>query len=290
MILRGAILLLLGPLAAAPQNAKPLAFDVASVKLAEPLPPPGPDGLLIVRQGGFPTLEPGRIHYPRETMLSLLTKAFEVEPYQVQGPKWIHQATYEIDATMPRQSTPPQVHRMLQTLLAERFHLAVHREDREFAGYSLALAKSGLKLKEGGAAPALVPGPPPVDKDGFPAALPQRPASASAAPRPDLPLGFFTPHGTRTFFTQRTTHYLAGYLSGVLHCPVSDRTGLTASYDFALTYLPEGMPAPPAEGTYPPAPDLFTALETQLGLRLEKARLHVDAIVVDRLERIPTAN
>lgn len=265
------------------------AFEVASVKAAEPLPA---SGVIIVRGSGgnpFPTIEPGRIHYPRESMARLLSNAFEVEGYQVEGPKWMAQETFEIDATMPPATPPHQLHLMMQHLLAERFHLAAHRVTKEFSGYSLHVAKAGLKLREGAAAPAPVSGFASVDKDGFPVALAHRPGAMPPPGRPDLPLGFFSPLGSRLFFNQRTIPYLAGYLAQVLRCPVADDTGLTAKYDFTLTYLPEGQAAPP-DANYPPAPDLFTALEQQLGLRLDKKKIAAELVVVDHIEKTPTAN
>ncbi len=305
-----AILILIGALQGAAQNAPPaagqhLSFDAASVKPSarEAAGAPDENGMVIVRKqpgafrsGGPGTNDPGRIHYPNTILRSLLVEAYGAARFQIQGPAWLDEDRFDIDATMPPQTTREQFHLMLQNLIAERFKMAVHRETREFSGYALVVAKGGAKLKESvevaggqaGATPqaAANTGRPAVGPDGFPVSLP---AGRGGRGGDNIP-GAFGPNGWKMFFQRKTMGSLANYLRERLERPVTDATGLTSKYDFSLTFLPEDWPAPPAGGRYPPAPDLFAALQTQLGLKLVARKIAAEVIVIDHIERTPTAN
>ena len=142
---------------------------------------------------------------------------------------------------------------MLQALLAERFHLKIHYEQRDLPSYALVVGKSGSKLKQ------------------------------SAAD--DKPSSFVKSSGAGTLHMEvvgRGLEVLARQLSITAGRPVSDRTGLTGNYTFQLDWLPENRPTPPDSDT----PNLFTALREQLGLRLEPISAPVKMLVIDHVERL----
>jgi uncharacterized protein (TIGR03435 family) len=197
---------------------------------------------------------------------------------------------------------------MLQNMLAERFHLLVHRETQDFPGYDLVLAKGGPKFKEATPAPARDAGRPAgalMGKDGFPV-LPPGPQTSLVQ----------LPGVQRVKYQERSMAEFAYNLGfrialGTSPAPVDlgakrprvrDKTGLTGRYDFILQYSCEacirgGMltnAAPDGSATEPPgggAPGIFEAVEKQLGLKLVRAKdIPIDMIVIDRVEKVPTAN
>src|ERR1700722_16041740 len=134
------------------QTAKPLTFEVASVKPFSPSTAGGG------RKGGGGgptgpgTADPGRIHYSAIRLKDLVFNAYNVKEFQVGGPKGLDSpdetTRFTFDATMPPDTTKEQLRVMLQNLLAERFKLVVHREARDLPQYSLTVAKNGPKMKE----------------------------------------------------------------------------------------------------------------------------------------------
>jgi len=204
---------------------------------------------------------------------------------------------------------------MLQNLLIERFGLKFHRESKEFPLYELTVAKNGPKLKAAAEAPAgadepvLAPGakeglrqqpgkdgPPPIGKDGLPQLPPGRPGAFM----------MMTPGGMRMVGMMRTLPDIADMLANQLGTPVVDKTGLSGKYDFPLSFSREpgqglpGLPPPPppppggpVRGNGPDlsdAPNLFTAVQEELGLKLDKKKGPLDVLVVDHLEKTPTEN
>jgi len=144
---------------------------------------------------------------------------------------------------------------MMRNLLAERFQLKVHREAKEVPIYALVVAKGGPKLKES-------------------------PSDASAT-------GFVraTDKGLHMEAKRGTMEKLAAQLSTTAGRPVLDKTGLTGNYEYALDWFPANRIAPPNSDV----PSMFTALQEQLGLRLESATGLQEALVIDHAER-PSQN
>ena len=134
--------LLLGFLPAAFWAADGPTFEVASVKISGPPEP----GMLYRVTGGPGTDDPGRFHGPHMSMLAMLIRAFGVAVDQIHG--LTGQTSYDIDATMPPDTTKEQFQKMFQNLLIERFHLVFHRETRNFPGYALVVDTGGPKFKE----------------------------------------------------------------------------------------------------------------------------------------------
>ncbi len=286
--------------------AQPLRFEVASVHVADAKPPQNPMPAAGVIGGGPGTTEPTRITYRWVLMRRLLMEAFGVPFDQLSGSDWVvgEDARFDIVANLPDAATKDQVPEMLLNLLKDRFKLTYHREKKEFDMYALVIAKGGHKLKD-----AEIPdGPPPeapapgtraqpatLDRDGFP----QLPAGRTNAQ------GVSSNGVSRFAFRMATPQTLLGMLRIALGSSRSeDKTGLTGKYDFKLEFSPAGLPgplagrpiaaapgaAPPAAVSDPGGPDLFTALEKQLGLKLEKSKTQLDVFVVDRMDKAPTEN
>jgi bla regulator protein BlaR1 len=240
------------------QQEPKLSFEVATVKPADPNSP-----------YSFRQLPGGRWVATNVPLRDLIASAYAVPtPRMAGGPGWLDSDRFTIDAK-PAAPLPPwpesnkQLSLMLQSLLEDRFKLAVHWEKKEAAVYDLVAAKGGPKLKEADA----------DEKSGFGM---ERGRIKSLA----LPLG-----------------YLASNLAYLLGRPVNDKTGLSGNYDYTLAYTPDAAQAaavgPPGADAAPPpdpnGPSIFTALQEQLGLRLESAKGPVEVLVIDHAER-PDAN
>ena len=244
--------------------------------------------------GGPGTRDPERLHFENMPMRELLIMAYDLDQYQLSGASWLSSQAYDIDAKIQPGATKEQFHAMLQNLLAERFSLKVHHETKEFAGYELMAAKNGPKLKEAevpsGAATVPAASDPPArpkvgkDKDG----LPELPPGAAAT------MMATTPVGTRMSARGQSLSTLVLQLKSLVKAPVNDQTGLSGKYDFNLTFSPPNATTPtsadPAGTLAERAPDLFVALEDQLGLKLVAKKLAIDVVVIDHLEKSPTEN
>jgi uncharacterized protein (TIGR03435 family) len=217
--------------------------------------------------------------------------AYAVKEYQIVGPGWLdatdETTRFVIDATMPAGTTKDQLRVILQNLLAERFKLGVHRVERARAKYSLVLAKNGPKMKELAEAAA-------SNDDGSlpPGARSTGQTDAYGFPNWKMPLQGgtwrFVMNGRGRIGGERATMQdLANELSAwQLKSPVTDETGLKAKYDFVLTYSMPDRRAPSGDSSEPmeSLPDVFGALQSQLGLRLEPNRGPVD-VIRDRSRR-----
>jgi uncharacterized protein (TIGR03435 family) len=253
-------------------------------------------------RGGPGTADPGRMTWSGATLQALLISAYGVKTDQISGPGWLESERYDIEAKVPPGSTRPQFILMLQNLLADRFKLALHKDTKEFSVYELTVAKDGPKLKPSPPDPDFKPpaegtraGTGGLDKDGFPILLPGE--------RQGGRFGNGVVHSTFRMYTMsdfaKDLEALINMANGdspFAPVHVIDRTGLTAQYDFKLesageVVLPnnraaQGTPADPGSA----APSLFTALEKQLGLKLEHSKQPLDIIVIDRVEKTPTDN
>lgn len=243
--------------------AKP-TFEVESVRQTAP----SSDGRIPVMQciGGPDSPDPELLRCTNAPLAMLICIAYGVQYYQVAGPGWMSTDGYDISAKIPPGTTQAQYKLMLQALLAERFHLALHHEYRGRATYSLLVAKGGNKMQ--------VSAPKNAPPDGTKAPYP-------VTTRTDAYQIHVTANGA-------TAQQLAGFLStkpGV-EGPVANETGLTGTYDFKLDFTYE----PAALAGVDNGVSLFAALESQLGLRLETKKSQVDTLVVDHTEKTPTDN
>jgi uncharacterized protein (TIGR03435 family) len=246
------------PRVRAQQPSGPLEFDAVSVK---PSDPNSPHGTVVAAPGG-------RLHVVNATVKDLIETAYDVRIFQIEGgPKWADSTKYDVDATPGSRpqgapATPPGwsiVRLKVQTLLKDRFHLQLHRETRTGPVYSLAIAKGGIK------------------SSGL---------SATKNPNRGINAGQGTMLGEAASMTQ-----LAYKLSRLLQRPVVNNTGLEGNYDFKLEWTPDPGPSAPDGRPVETSvgPSLFSALQQQLGLRLEATKGPVDILVIDHVDK-PSAN
>jgi uncharacterized protein (TIGR03435 family) len=245
-------------------------FEVASIKPAD-IAPGG--GYTMWLKGGPGSADPTRIDYRNVSLSDLIRKAYGVEYYQIVGPDWLRIERYQIEATVTPGITQEQFQSMLGNLLADRFKVQLHRDRKEMESYSLGVAKGGPKFK------AHVETPPDdkpqsfgskTDSDGYPVVPRAGVAMMNGRARmkdPDAGLD-----------------RIVNMLSQQLHSPVNDNTGLTGKYDFDLFWSTR---PPDADDN---GPDFVTAVQEQLGLKLERKKAQVDVLVIDRAEKTPTAN
>lgn len=207
-----------------------------------------PDGFMVIN---------GTVHM-------LLTAAYDANQDQLIGePGWAKTDRFDIEAkvTGPEAATvakltAEQRRAMLQQLLAERFKVTAHRETRELPVYTLKVAKGGAKLKQSQSGAEVKKGTMMAGKNSIDAQ--------------DAPLSL-----------------LASVLSNQLGRTVIDKTALTGTYEFRMRWTPDDAPPPLINGSPDPnpPPGIFTAIEEQLGLKLNAAKGPVDVIVVDHLEK-----
>jgi uncharacterized protein (TIGR03435 family) len=273
-------------------------FEVASVK---PSPPPPGNG--IMRRLGAP--DPGMINYGNATLAMLISRAYGVKDFQVSGPDWLTSLGYDMVAKVPAGAPADQVPLMLQTLLADRFKLKLHRESKTIDVYALIIGKGGPKLKESDPAGlAVVPG-----ADGPP------PPPPDSGPGRGLGVRMLvTPNGGREISGHMTMAQLTDVMSFFMDRPVVDSTGLTGTYDVDMAFMPDERdqmqnklgPAmamagpPPAGGNDAARPaeavsdatagSIFSAVQEKLGLKLDPRKSPAEILVIDHAEKIPTEN
>jgi uncharacterized protein (TIGR03435 family) len=269
-------------------------FEVASLKLTEP---------------GTPTMGrgvPGRFTSQNMTVRRMIRQAYDIHDTQIiGGPDWTNSQGYTIDATTGGKP-PDQMRFMMQTLLRDRFKLSFHSEKRDLAIYALVVQRSdgrlgpGLKRIPDDECPA--PGSP--RRGGPPAAAPSGPPPSPFDPNIQVPCGsiIFGPgrlvsHGVPIDMLSRSLANLPAITA--FNRPVTNLTTLEGVYDFDFRWnneLGRGGPPPPGSPAAAPnaiqpgdEPALFTALQEQLGLKLNPQRATLDVLVIDSIER-PSEN
>jgi uncharacterized protein (TIGR03435 family) len=290
LIVLGMAVVAIPLLSQAPGAARP-SFEVASVKPSDP----GQRGSSIMNQPG------GRLVIRAVPLRALITFAYRVRDFQISGgPGWVTTDRWDMEARAeegsitppngpPDPNTPDAMAIRLQSLLEDRFQLKFHRETRDLPIYELSLAKGGLKLK--------------LSEDQTPYQPPER----GAPPPPPLQRG-----GAMPRFSMRMGR---GNLEGVamdipnivqafssqLGRTVVDKTGLKGLYDFKLQWTPDtvaqggpgGLAGPGGPEAAPPidpnGPSIFTAIQEQLGLKLDSTKGPVEVLVIDNVRK-PTEN
>jgi uncharacterized protein (TIGR03435 family) len=250
--------------------------------------------------GGFTNLRPpvgGRFTATNATLKMLIDVAYKVRTYQLSGgPGWLDSEHYDLTAKAEGNANQDQVFLMLQKLLEDRFQLRLHHETKEMPVYALVVAKNGAKngskLKE-----FTESGCVPFDPDKPP---PPPPPPGQPFARGTVPCGVFLMMGNALEATKTDIKQFASALTNMqeLGRPVIDKTGLTGTYAIHLEYAPVGRggrglgvagdgaqtPLPDASG-----PSIFTALQEQLGLKLEPQKAPIEILVIDHAEK-PTEN
>ena len=281
----------IGLLDAAAQGQATERFEVATIRQNTGPAVGGPIG------GGL-GFRAGRFSAENITLQQILTSAYELQAYEIfGGPDWVTSDRFDIAATMPPSPTVlddlnarARNRRLIRALLAERFNLVVHEERREMPVYTLVMARPdrrlGQRLRpfEGECGEPSKLGPPPNATFGMPTSDPSKGPQWCMA---FTGMGRLSAQGTPLSDLTMLLARLPAVRRRVL-----DRTGLTGRFDFDLEWTP--LVAPPgavAPGVPPDAagPTLFTALQEQLGLKLESTKETVSVLVIDSVNR-PSPN
>jgi len=283
ILLRLAVTLAALALVAKPQIGSG-GFEVASVKPAGPI-----SATEVGRKGGagggcdggFPKVD-GSQFAVTTTTYALITWAYGYNKtwgcsyvsfgdLLTGGPSWIRSERFTVAAKIPEDAPKytfdqfmkgdaPGLEKMLQALLADRFHLVVHRETKNVSGYALTLSREGSKLSHSMPEDKRVMG-----------------IRREAGPNGEV--------SNKMMGRRLEMRDLAFLLLLTTQRPVIDRTGLSGDYNFDMDFAPFDLETPIDSS----APSLFTALQQKLGLRLEATRVALDGIVIDRAER-PSEN
>jgi bla regulator protein blaR1 len=229
------------------------SFEVATIK---PSKPGEPGRAFLVRGREFSTIN--------TTLSDLIAFAYDVQRNQiVDGPKWMFSDKFDIAAQpdVPGSPNTQQVHTMIEKLLADRFQLKFHRDRKEMSAYVLTVAKNGPKLEKSQS-----------DPNGLP---------DLSFPAPGV---FAVRNATMdevASVMQRT----------VFDRPVVNATGLQGKWDFQLDWTPDesqfqgvGIKVPPPSDAADAPPPLFTAIQEQIGLKLEAGKAPVPVLVIDHVE------
>jgi uncharacterized protein (TIGR03435 family) len=238
-----------------PADAKPV-FEVATIK---PARPEGRFSLLVNRGGMLNTTS--------TTVADLIKFAYDVHPKQITGaPSWIETEKYDVTGKPDVEGIPSiaQLKIMLQKLLADRFQLTLHHDKKELSAYAITVTKTGATIAKNETNPNGLPG-----------------------------FG----GGPRAFNVVNSTmgEFATILQAQILDRPVVDQTGFGSTrYNFILRFTPDGpqaQPGGPGPNGAPPAdpadapPDIYTAFQQQLGLKLESMKAPVDVLVIDRVEK-----
>ena len=227
--------------------------------------------------GGLIQMQPGSFTAKNQSLRALIAAAYNLTPKEISdGPLWVYSDHYDISAVIPSETpvTPDTARAMLQRFLADRFKLTFHREQKEITiSYALKVAESGSRLTEGSTVLSLA----------FVSHSLGPQVGIVVYPESVLLPGRNATMGDFSSMLQRFT----------LDCPVIDKTGLSGKYNFELRFTPDSSQY---NGAFREMnidnladPDLFTAIQEQLGLKLEPMKRLAEVLVIDRIER-PLAN
>jgi uncharacterized protein (TIGR03435 family) len=241
-----------------PMNSEDPSFEVATIK---PGKPGTPGKLFSMRGREFTTVN--------TTVGDILSMAYDIHARQIIGaPAWLESDKFDILAKPDAEGIPnrKQIDIMMQKLLADRFKLKFHHEQKELPVYAIVIGKNGPKLTKSEA-----------DPNGLPRLL-------------------FQGFGVLPVHNASLSDFAMVMQAAVLDRPVVDHTGLTGKWDFTLKWTPDetqfatfGVRIPPPADNASAPPDLFTAMQEQLGLKLEPTKAPVDVLVIDQIEK-PSEN
>jgi uncharacterized protein (TIGR03435 family) len=238
-------------------DAPPPAFDVASVKSSQP----GAGGERRGRENI--QVSPGTVTMRNASLKSCISWAWHVFAYQVTGPDWLDSQRYEIMGKAPGPATEDQLRLMMQSLLQERFKLALHHQTKELSAYVLMPGKNGPKVQES-------------KTEGESSIEPNQKQMSVTVQRAPVA-------------------QLVEMLSNVLRAPVVDQTGLKGRYDltvnvakYAADMAAQGksLDGAPAD----PLTLISLVLQEELGLKLEAKKMPLDLVIIDHAEKAPVEN
>lgn len=221
------------------------SFEVASVKPSNA--PPGSSGM---------DTDDALLRAYNVTLKRCIIGAYGIPgPQIIGGPKWLDDLRYDITARAGHKAGDGELMMMLQSLLADRFKLAVHHESQIISGYALTVAKGGIKAK-----------------------VSESTGNSSTQGGRNQIVAVGCPMSR-----------LIIRLSAILGVPIVDQTEEKRSFDFTLKWVPEEVQMKAGSSDVSDGPSLFTALQEQLGLKLESRKVPVDVLVIDHAEP-PTEN
>lgn len=237
----------------AAQTGRP-TFEVASVKKLDQ-----PPSSIQSRSAGVTFTR------TNTTVIGLIQFAYDVQPFEiVGGPDWVRQDAFEVNARAARELSLDEMRPLVQSLLEERFKLVVRREPRDMRHSELVLARDDHRIGAG----------------LKPCVDPKAPLARPAPP----PSG-----GTILMGRCQSIPSIAKIFASFLQNPVVDRTGLAGTYDFQIVFVDPRRLSAGAGGTDPNVPSFATAVQDELGLKLEATRGAVDVVVIESVQQ-PTEN
>jgi uncharacterized protein (TIGR03435 family) len=248
--------------------ARPV-FEVASIKRNVS----GSDGASVRVQPG------GRLSVTNNSLRNIIRNAYNVQNFQiVGGPDWINDIRWDILAKAESEAPTPELLIMVRNLLADRFKLVVHTEMRETPVYALVLARSDGRL-----GPQLRPST--VDCAALLASFKARKEAPPNTINGRPSCGTRITQGSM-MTTATTMADVVRNLAPMAGRPIVDRTGLTGTFDLDLTWMPDQQgPAGATAPTDNDRPALVTAVQEQLGLKLDSQRLPFEMLIIDSVER-----
>lgn len=278
-------------------NAPLPTFEVASIKKHAPDKDDGGKGLRVSMGGP----DVSQFRASNVTAKMLIGTAYSVKEFQISGgPDWVSSERWDIDAKvedslaaqlqkLPRAQQQAQQALMLRSLLTDRFGLQITKGTKEGTVLALVVTKGGSKLKE-------VPAPDPQATAQPPAAEPRVPGQIPTPPPGNALMMMNGGTGLATLAANAVPITdLVTQLSRMVGQQVVDQTGLNGMYQYTLQFAPQGglpgMPLPPPADATPDnnTASIFTALQEQLGLKLESTKGSIDTITIDHIEE-PSEN
>jgi uncharacterized protein (TIGR03435 family) len=226
-------------------------FEVASIKASQT--PPG-RGLASLREDI--NTDPARLTMGNVSLSAAIRWAYKLGVYEISGPDWMSNVRFDIMAKAASPVPEDRLRLMLQALLKERFKLEVHRHVKDISGYALVVGKNGTRLR-------------PVEGGGE--------GSMTGAAL------MFEGH-------KMPISRLADIVSSALKTPVRDMTGLEGFYDFKVDMRPYLLDRQPGDPPIDLPGIAMSALDAQLGLKLEARKIQMEVLAVDHAEKTPTEN
>lgn len=292
------------------QTPPKLEFEVATVK-------PTPPIQTIVEEIQSGKRNPGslrssindtRVDIGCASLREMLTMAFGMQPHQIIGPDWLVLRNFEIHAKMPDGATKEQLPEMMQSLLAERFKLATHREIKELPVYELTVAKNGHKMKEAVHDATTLASPnDSAQNEGVTVDTQEKDGASFSLGAAGQARMRFQDGAMAIEFSRFTMQQLSSLLTALAGRPVVDRTDLKGAYQLVLempmTQLLRqaqklaGISLPPSvtgasligglDAPDPAGEDIFDAVR-KLGLKLDSAKAPIEMLAIDHIEQTPT--
>jgi uncharacterized protein (TIGR03435 family) len=289
------------------------AFEVASIKPSQPITQAAvASGKLHIGM----KVDAARVDIGNFGLMQLICKAYDVKAYQVSGPAWLTSGQkFDIVASLPEGGTKEQVPQMLQSLLAERFKLKMHRDTKESAVYAMVVGKGGVKMKEVEPAAAAPEGDAPntaaTGSNSVSISQTKGGAVVSDGEGTQQKMSM-SPDGKSMHLeiSRITTAKLAEALSPMVDRPIVDLTELKGKYEVVLDIsmqdvmnaaraagaaVPAGAPGGgggagnPADSATDPGGSVFTAIQLA-GLKLEPRKAPLSMVVIESVEKMPTEN